>query len=139
MSRHNYSQYSNYKKHNDTTEETAPVTSEVKMEVETFETSAATTSVAVETPETVTVTEPALVQETVETVQLPETVTGTVVDCAKLNVRVEPSIDGNVICVLSVKTDVEINVDKSTDEWYSIRTMSGVEGYCMKKFVNARL
>lgn len=139
MAKHNYSQYSNYKKRNDeVTEETTPVASEVKMEVETFETSAATTSV-VETPETVTVTEPALVQETVETVQLPETVTGTVVDCAKLNVRVEPSIDGGVLCVLPVKADVQINVAKSTTEWFNICTANGVEGYCMKKFVDARL
>ena len=138
MSRHNYSQYSNYKKHDNATEETTPVASEIKMEVETFETSAATTSV-VETPETATVPMPVLVQETVETVQLPETVTGTVVDCAKLNVRVEPSIDGGVLCVLPVKAEVQINVAKSTDEWFNICTANGVEGYCMKKFVDARL
>lgn len=130
MAKHNYSQYSNYKKYNDTTEETTPVTSEVKMEVETVETSAATTSVAVETPETATVTTPVLTQETV---------VGTVVDCAKLNVRVEPSVDGGVLCVLPVKTEITINVAKSTDEWFNICTANGVEGYCMKKFVDARL
>lgn len=126
MSRHNYSQYSNYKKHNNNAaEETTPVAAEVKMEVET--------------PETAAVIAPVLVQETVETVQLPETVIGTVVDCAKLNVRAEASVDGGVLCVLPVKSEIKINVAKSNDEWFSVCTSTGVEGYCMKKFVDARL
>ena len=86
MSKHNYSKYSDKKKTNNTQPKpNKAVTStvpkspspEVKMEVE-------------------------LIQETVDTVTLPKTVSGVVVDCAKLNVREEPSIDADVVCVLDV-------------------------------------
>lgn len=110
--KHNYSQYSVKKKNN----KPAPVNTapEVKMEVK-----------------------PVLMEETVDTVTLPKTVEGVVVDCAKLNVRAEPSINADIVCVLDVTSEIEINVDQSNDEWFKICTAIGAEGYCMRKFVKA--
>jgi hypothetical protein len=118
MSKHNYTQYSNNKKQNKH-ERVATVldtTSEVKMEVET---------------------EP--VYETIETVTLPNMVEGTVVNCAKLNVREQPSTDADILCVLSAMSEIEIDVNKSTRDWFYVCTAIGVEGYCMQMYVDARL
>lgn len=115
-SKHNYSQYS--KKTNEPNPikpASAPVTSpKVKME-------------------------PKIVEETVETVAMPKVVSGVVVNCAKLNVREEPSVDADVVCVLDVMSEVKIDVEKSDNEWLKISTANGVEGYCMRKFVDAHL
>ena len=133
MSKHNYNQYSNRKNNretfvgDETVNETniTPETPEVKMEVVN------------ELPAQTPVID--VVQETVDTVTLPETVTGTVVNCAKLNVRAEASANAEVVDVLAVNTEIEINVEKSNNEWFNVCTASGINGYCMRKFVNANL
>ena len=85
--------------------------------------------------------EPAIemVQETVDTVTLPETVVGTVINCAKLNVRATPSINAEIVYVLDVMSEIQIDVVKSDNEWLKVCTATGVEGYCMRKFVDAYL
>lgn len=125
MSNHNYSKYSN-KNYNNPTEE-----------VETVETVEDTAVETVEAPVIESVVEP--VVETVETVTLPAAVTGVVVDCARLNVRVAPFASANAICTIASGAEVTINVDESTDEWFSICTASGVDGYCMKRYINTSL
>lgn len=120
MSKHDYSKYSNKKR-------------ESKIDVDP--------DVLVE-DEPVVVTGPIEikpVQETVDTVILPKTVTGVVANCARLNIRVAPNSLADVVCVLEVNSEFEINMSKSTDEWFSICMATGVEGYCMRKFVDARL
>lgn len=111
MSNHNYSQYSNNKKYDNFAEEV-----DTQIETET-----------VEVPE---------VEPVVETV---ETVTGIVEGCARLNVRLAPYPTANAICTIASGAEVTINVSESTDEWFSICTASGVEGYCMKRYINASL
>ena len=82
---------------------------------------------------------PGIIQETVETVKLPETVIGMVSGCAKLNVRAEANLFSDVVCVLDNMSEIEINVEKSDKDWFYICTASGIEGYCMRKFVEAHL
>lgn len=134
MANHNYSQYSNKKnkpktnKPVDSIEQSAikaPQAPKVKMEIECNE--------------VVTAPEIELVEETVETVSLPKTVEGVVTNCLKLNVRAEPSKDAEVICVLDAMSEVKIDVNKSTPDWFKITTAIGAEGYCMRKFVDAYL
>ena len=79
------------------------------------------------------------VNETVETKPLPETVEGVVSGCAKLNVRSDASLFADVVCTLDVMSEIMIDVNKSTKDWLYICTATGIEGYCMKKFVDARL
>ena len=128
MSRHNYTQYSNKSKKNTNRDRAVtPEAPEVKME-------------PVTPAEPVVLMGPIeVVEETVNTVALPETVEGVVVNCAKLNVRAEPRIDAAVVCILDAMSEIEINIGESTSEWFKICTATGVEGYCMRKFVDARL
>lgn len=60
---------------------------------------------------------------------------GVVVDCIRLNVRSAPSIDAEVVCEIDCSTDMLVYEEESTDEFYKICTSSGIEGFCMKKFV----
>ena len=157
MSKHNYSQYSN--KRNENKNYTAPeVTVESQNGVNTDTTEEVTTTVAnaAETETTVanaaetetTVANTAETETTVantaetETTTKPNTgavATGVVANCAKLNVRIRPSTDGKVVTILNANDEISIDVDKSTDEWLKIRTIDGVKGYCMRKFVSANI
>lgn len=81
-----------------------------------------------------------------ETVQAPvvneaEPVTeviGMVTKCVKLNIRKEPSIDAEVLCEVVATSPLSIDLENSTDEWLSVGTELGVEGFCMKKYVNIK-
>lgn len=79
------------------------------------------------------------VEETVDTVMLPDTIEGIVTNCAKLNVRAEPSLKAEVVCVLDTMSEIEINLSQSNDEWFKVCTAIGVEGYCMRKYIQAQI
>lgn len=69
----------------------------------------------------------------------PAIVTGVVANCTKLNVRAKAAADAAVVCVINAGTEVTINIKKSKEEWFKVKTVAGVEGYCMRKFINANL
>ena len=60
---------------------------------------------------------------------------GVVTECAKLNVRKEPSMDADVVTVLLIGAEVMVDKALSTEEFYKITTETGVEGYCKKDFI----
>lgn len=64
-----------------------------------------------------------------------EPVIGIVTDCAKLNVREEASAKSAVVAVIDASTELVIIEEESTKDFFKICTASGIEGYCMKKFV----
>jgi len=67
-----------------------------------------------------------------------EPVVGVVTGCAKLNVRENPSMEASVVCVLRSEAEVEVDVTKDYGEWYHVCTATGLEGFCMKKFIDIR-
>ena len=87
------------------------------------------------TAETETVKDSVIVEQVTDIVE-DVIVKGVVTDCGKLNVRREPTSDSKVITTISSGTEVEINNEESTDEFYKICTAVGVEGFCMRKFIN---
>lgn len=62
-------------------------------------------------------------------------IVGVVTDCLKLNIRKEPNKNSEVIAVASCLDELRIDSVNSTDDWYAVCTVSGIEGFCMKKFV----
>lgn len=60
---------------------------------------------------------------------------GVVTDCLKLNVRKNPNSASNVVCAIDCLTEVVIDEIESTEDFYKIYTVSGVEGFCMKKYI----
>lgn len=67
-----------------------------------------------------------------------EYVAGIVAGCTKLNVREHPNMDGSVVCVLPAATEVKVCTAHNYEDWYEVCTASGVEGYCMKKFISVK-
>lgn len=85
-----------------------------------------------ETIEPIEVVEPAI-ETVIETVPAPKI--GRVFGCTSLNVRKAPKTNATVICTINCHAEVEIDELESTDDFYKICTASGIEGYCMKKFI----
>ena len=124
MSKHNYTQYSNAKKYDDKpkTEESVehdnPIDhADLVEEVDAVK----------------------MVEETVNTVPIPKTINGVVANCTKLNIRKDPSVHAEILGVVNVDSEMKIDMDKSNDKWFYVSTAVGIDGYCMRDFVNAKL
>ena len=81
------------------------------------------------------IAEDAVVEEIEEAV---EDIIGVVTDCLKLNIRKEPNKDSDVVVIVTCLDELKIDPDASTDDWYAVCTVAGIEGFCMKKFVAVR-
>ena len=90
--------------------------------------------VVVSEPEVITPAVHEVVAPVVPEIEVPKNL-GKVVGCVKLNVREEPSTKASVVFEITVGSMVFIDETCSTDEFYKICTEHGVEGYCMKKFI----
>lgn len=64
-----------------------------------------------------------------------KTVTGTVVNCAKLNVREQMFVKAPVLCVINSSAEVKVFAEENHPEWVHVVTEDGVEGFCMKKYI----
>lgn len=73
-----------------------------------------------------------------ETEEVVEDIIGVVTDCLKLNIRKEPNKDSEVVTIVTCLDELKIDPDASTNDWYAVCTVAGVEGFCMKKFVAVR-
>ena len=61
-----------------------------------------------------------------------------VVNCLRLHVLAEPRADADVVCKVRYLTEVMVNEDESTDDYYKIHLAVGAEGYCDKSLVDIR-
>ena len=85
-------------------------------------------------PETITeVEEPVMFTE--EHISEPEPVYGKVAGCERLNVRTESTKDSDVACVINEGTEVMVDLDDSTVDWYKVCLADGIEGYCLAEFI----
>ena len=60
-----------------------------------------------------------------------KTLTG-VVTCLRLHIHTEPNVDSEVVCKIRYLTEVEIDLNSSTDDFDKVCTETGAEGYCKK-------
>lgn len=77
-------------------------------------------------------------EQTLEETPKKESKVGIVANCEKLNLRRSPLKDSdgaNVITVLLPGVAVVIDEDESTPDFYKVITESGLEGYCMRQFI----
>lgn len=63
-------------------------------------------------------------------------VTGEIVNCAKLNIRTRPDSKAPVIETLPVSTKVIINLTVQNDKFYEVLGPNGKKGYGMKTYIN---
>ena len=89
-----------------------------------------------------------IIEEAAEPVDQPveespkkETKVGIVANCKKLNLRRSPLKDSdgaNIITVLLPGVAVVIDEDESTPNFYKVTTDTGLEGYCMRQFIEVK-
>lgn len=84
------------------------------------------------------VAEPEVLVPVEESEESNEPITAIVVDCAKLNVREEPSPKANVVAVIDASNEVVIYEDESFGNYYKVCTASGIEGYCVKDYLKLK-
>ena len=83
------------------------------------------------------VVEPVIEEPVVEPViDEPEPIIGVVTDCLKLNVREFATKNADILGVIDAATELVIIEEESTKDFYKICTSTGLEGYCMKKFIS---
>ena len=61
-----------------------------------------------------------------------------VVNCAKLNVRKEAAKDSEIVCIIAKGDELAVDLDASTEDFYKINTSNGIEGYCVKDFIEIK-
>lgn len=82
--------------------------------------------------ETEIVEEEIAVEETEE----PKPTYGIVSSCGYLNVRKEPIKDAdNVLRTIKLSALVVVDLDESTEDFYKVICEDGIEGYCMKDYI----
>lgn len=64
-----------------------------------------------------------------------EPVIGHVVNCTKLNVRKAPNKNAEILGTIPAGAEVTIDESESTGDFYNVCAASGIEGFCMKRFI----
>jgi hypothetical protein len=47
----------------------------------------------------------------------------------------KPTVEAPVVCEIVCQTELMIDENESTEEFYKVFTAAGIEGFCMKKFI----
>ena len=63
-----------------------------------------------------------------------ETMPTGIVNCLRLNIYSEPDLDSEIICKVRYLTEIKMDLDESTDNFYKVYAAIGVEGFCLKEF-----
>ena len=61
---------------------------------------------------------------------------GFVTGCVKLNVREKPETNSDVICIIKLGDKIIIDNNYYNKDYYKVYTVSGIEGYCVKKYIS---
>lgn len=77
-------------------------------------------------------------QHSEQSVEEKAKVTGIVTDCLKLNLREKSDPDANVVAVINALSEVAVDMEASTDSFYKVCTATGIEGFCMRKYIAVR-
>lgn len=61
-----------------------------------------------------------------------------VTGCVKLNVRRRPRVDADIVTKIPVNSEVMVDLNGSTAQFYKVCTAAGIEGFCMKQYITIR-
>ncbi len=64
-----------------------------------------------------------------------EPLVGIVINCKNLNVREQPNGEADVLGTIPADSELLIDESESTSEFYKVCAVSGLEGFCMKKYI----
>ena len=124
----NYRNYQNYSSNNYKAEEKPD---EVKVE------DPVSSEIAEDVTEDITeVTEAET--ETAPVIEVVKPKVGIVTGCIKLNVRKAASPTAEVLGVIEEGSEVQIDNDFDAPDFYKVSAATGLEGFCMKKFITVK-
>lgn len=63
---------------------------------------------------------------------------GIVIGCKSLLIREKPDKNAGIVTVISAGSEVTINKEHSTDQFYKVRNNAGIEGFCMRRYIRIR-
>lgn len=61
-----------------------------------------------------------------------------VTNCLRLHILSEPRLDSEIVCKVRYLTEVVIDMENSTEDFYKIYTAIGAEGYCQKEYLTIK-
>lgn len=67
-----------------------------------------------------------------------DTMQNGIVNCLRLHIHSEPTLDSEIVCKVRYLTEVMIDPDNSTEDFYKIYTAIGAEGFCQKNLITIR-
>lgn len=61
-----------------------------------------------------------------------------VVNCLRLHIHSEPNLDSEIVCKVRYLTEVAVDSNESTANFYKVYTAIGAEGFCEKELVTIK-
>lgn len=61
-----------------------------------------------------------------------------VATCLRLHIHSKPDLNSEIICKVRYLTELAIDIDGSTDDFYKVYTATGAEGFCQKEYVTVK-
>lgn len=61
-----------------------------------------------------------------------------IVNCLRLHIFSEPKLESDIVCKVRYLTEVEIDLNESTEDFYKIYTAIGAEGFCQKDLITIK-
>ena len=58
-----------------------------------------------------------------------------VANCLRLHIYSEPNVDSEIVCKVRYLTELSIDLDESTENFYKVCTAVGAEGFCERNLV----
>lgn len=65
-------------------------------------------------------------------------ITTGIVACDRLNVRQEPSKRALILGEVTKGTELVLDEEGTTEDFYKVYTATGIEGFCMKQFITIK-
>ena len=124
----NYRNYQNYSSNNYKAEEN-PVEAKIEESIES-EIKEEVTADSTEVTEAET--------ETAPVIEVVKPKVGIVTGCIKLNVRKAASPTAEILGVIEEGSEVQIDNDFNAPDFYKVSAATGLEGFCMKKFITVK-
>ena len=61
-----------------------------------------------------------------------------VANCLRLHIFTEPNTESDIVCKVRYLTEVAVDLENSTDDFYKIYTATGAEGFCKKDLITIK-
>lgn len=61
-----------------------------------------------------------------------------VANCLRLHIFTEPNMESDIVCKVRYLTEVAVDLENSTDDFYKIYTVNGAEGFCLKEQITIK-